>query len=103
MLSYLKHSGNNPPVAYFTVTPDSGTVGTVFFLDASGSFDEDESTTGTLEVQWDFDGDGTFDTSYQVEKTITHSFPDPGTFDIVLRVRDPEGATDTYTRRVYVY
>ncbi len=96
-------SGNNPPVAYFTVTPDSGTVGTVFFLDASGSFDEDEATTGTLEVQWDFDGDGSFDTSYQTEKTTTHSFPDPDAYDIMLRVRDPEGATDTYTRRVYVY
>jgi len=96
-------SGNNPPVAYFTVTPDTGTVGTVFFLDASGSFDDDEATTGTLEVQWDLDGDGTFDTSYTTEKTITHSFPAPSTYDIMLRVRDPEGATDTYTRRVYVY
>ena len=96
-------SGNNPPVAYFTVTPDTGTVGTVFFLDASGSSDEDESTTGTLEVQWDFDGDGTYDTSYTVEKTITHTFEGPGTYDIVLRVKDPEEATDTYTRRVYVY
>ncbi|HUT02753.1 MAG TPA: PKD domain-containing protein [bacterium] len=99
----VESSGNSPPVAYFTVTPDTGTVATVFFLDASGSSDEDEATTGTLEVQWDFDGDGTYDTSYTVQKTVTHTFEDPGAYDIVLRVKDPEGATDTYTRRVYVY
>ncbi|MBN2208892.1 MAG: PKD domain-containing protein [Candidatus Coatesbacteria bacterium] len=96
-------SGNNPPVAYFTVTPETGTAATVFFLDASGSFDEDEATTSTLQVQWDFDGDGAFDTSYSTEKATTHSFADPGTYDIMLRVKDPQGATDTYTRRVYVY
>lgn len=96
-------SGNNPPVAYFTVEPDTGTVGTVFFFDASGSFDEDEATPGTLEVQWDFNGDGAYDTSYTTQKTVTHSFDEAGAFDAVLRVRDPEGAIDTYTRRIYVY
>ena len=99
----VEASGNNPPVAYFTVTPSTGTTATVFLFDASGSYDEDEATGGTLQVQWDFDGDGTFDTSYTTEKTITHSFGEAGVYDVTVRVKDPQGATDTYTRRVYVY
>ncbi|MCD6328689.1 PKD domain-containing protein [bacterium] len=98
----VQSSDNNPPVAYFTVEPSAGTLSTLFFFDASSSFDTDEATGGTLQFRWDFDGDGTYDTSYSYQQTTTHTFGETGTYNVQLEVRDPQGAADTCTRPVYV-
>ncbi|MCD4772443.1 MAG: hypothetical protein K8R41_03555, partial [Bacteroidales bacterium] len=55
--------GNTPPTAIFTIDPSSGTTSTVFAFDASDSYDN-EDPTSQLQVRWDFDGNGSWDTGW---------------------------------------
>jgi len=88
---------NSPPIAAFTVTPASGTTSTAFEFDASGSTDPEDPTTA-LEVRWDWESDGTFDTAWTTTKTSTHQYSTGGTKTITLEVRDTGGLTDVTTR-----
>lgn len=65
-----------PPVASFTVTPESQTVGkTLIFTSTS---------TGTISsIQWDF-GDGITSTS----STVPHAYNAPGTYTVSLTARN---------------
>lgn len=65
---------NRPPTAVATVSPASGTLGTTFTFDASGSTDPEETTPtdpGLKEYRWNFGGDSRTTTS----PTITYQFP----------------------------
>ena len=89
------------PTAAFTVTPSSGTVSTVFHLDASGCTDAEDSPAD-LQVRWNWDDDGTWDTGYSTTKTADHQFDTAGTKRIRLEVKDTGGLTDTETLSVVV-
>jgi uncharacterized protein (TIGR02145 family) len=93
-------TGNSDPVASFTVQPQNGTTATTFLFDASGCHDPDEPTS-SLEVRWDWEGDGIWDEPYSTVKTATHEFA-AGSHHIILEVKDTEGLTDTasYTLQV---
>jgi PKD repeat protein len=93
---------NDEPVATFYVSPTTGTPGTSFSFDASDVSDSQYRTT-VLEVRWDFDGDGEYDTSFSTDKTTTHDYDDAGTYEITMQVRDPESATATATATVIVF
>ncbi len=73
--SNVKASPTNP-TAGDTVT---------FDVSALGSF---------VKYEWDWEGDGTFDESVTVP-TITHSFSQPGSYRIILRVTDANGQAQT--------
>ncbi len=92
-----------PPTATFTVTPDPTVVqppGTEYSFDASGSIDV-EDYTSSLEVCWDWNNDGTCDTSWATTKTATHSFGSGSAVQTVrLIVRDTDGDTDEATRDI---
>jgi hypothetical protein len=90
---------NTPPHAAFTLQPSTGDTDTLFHFDASGSSDHEG---GALEVRWDWDHDGTYDTPWSATKTATHTFGQPGHHAIDLQVRDPVQLTDTTTRHVYL-
>jgi len=60
-------SANIKPTALFTVTPQSGQIGTVFSFDASSSTDPEDATE-LLEVRWDWENDGIWDTEYRTIK-----------------------------------
>ena len=90
-----------PPAACFTATPDSGTVETIFLLDASCTSDE-ETPAAVLEVRWDWEDDGTWDTEWSTAKVTTHQFTTEGTKTVRLQVRDTEGLTADTTRSVEV-
>lgn len=92
---------NIKPTAIFTVDPESGTTETRFTFDASGSSDP-EDLPETLQVRWDWDNDGIYDTGYRTVKTIQHVFTVAGTYTVVLEVIDTEGYGATYTREVKV-
>jgi len=96
-----KSTNNTPPVAHFVVTPPSGDVTTRFMFDAPGSSDLEDSST-ILEVRWDFDGDGTWDTNWTTVKTKTNTFGVAGTYTGMLEVRDSGGLTNTTTVDVLV-
>ena len=96
-------SQNTAPIASFTITPASGgTTATVFTFDASGCTDNNEDGTSVLEVRWDWNNDGTWDTDYSTTKTATHQYTTEGNKTINLEVKDTGGLTNTVTKSVSV-
>jgi len=98
---YVTGGSNTPPTAIFTVDPSSGTTSTVFEFDASGSSDN-EDPTSDLQVRWDWENDGSWDTGWDYDKTENHQYGTEGTYTVKMEVKDTEGATDQTTKNVYV-
>ncbi|MFZ1946062.1 MAG: PKD domain-containing protein [bacterium] len=94
-------SGTTPPVAFFTVSPESGLADTVFRFDASGSSDVDDAAA-LLEVRWDWQDDGTWDTGWSTAKTASHQYSSAGLKTVRLRVRDLDSMTGDTTQTVNV-
>jgi uncharacterized protein (TIGR02145 family) len=91
---------NERPVAAFTLTPETGTIETVFSFDASPSSDK-ETPPGELLVRWDWDNSGAF-TQFVAAKTATHQYALPGTYHAVLEVKDGGGHTGTVMKDIVV-
>jgi len=104
--------GNTPPVAAFGTrsledrarddegirTADRPRVGVEILLDASGSYDLDDSIAWYL---WDFDADGVAEETTEVPEVV-HTFDEPGEQTVELTVVDSEGARTTVRRTVDV-
>ncbi len=95
------YTGGSRPVASFTVTPSQGSSGTTFAVDASSSSDA-QDTSAKLQVRWDWESDGAFDTARSSTKTATHAYGQDGTYTITLEVTDTSGLSSTATRTVTV-
>ncbi len=95
-------SGNTAPTASFTVNPPSRDTTTVFQFDASGSSDH-EDAMAALQVRWDWEGDGTYDTSWSTIKTASHTYTTVGAYTVRLQVRDSGNLTGTTTKQVQVF
>jgi hypothetical protein len=80
------------PLASFSVTPQEAPYDTLFSVDASGSSDPNHALDA-LEVRWDWESDGTWDTTWSTGKTATHRYAAPGFYSLALEVRDPDGNT----------
>ena len=83
----------NSPIASFQVTPLIGSTETLFTVDASESTDEETPPT-QLEVRWDWENDGNYDTEWSTTKTDTHLYPLEDYYVIQLQVRDEDGLID---------
>lgn len=94
-------TANTAPVASFTITPTEGTTDTTFDFDASGSTDNEDDTS-VLEVRWDWENDGNWDTNYSAEKTATHNYATEGTFTIKMGVKDTGGLNHSITKTVNI-
>lgn len=92
--------GNAAPVASFMVASPTVAEHVAVAVDASGSTDDHDPAD--LEVRWDWEDDGTWDTAFSKEKTASHVYSTPGTKRIRLEVRDAGGLTATVTRMVEV-
>ena len=68
-------------------------------VDASGVRD-DTTTTPNLQVRWDFQDDGIWDTDFDVVKTADFVYPDNGDYTIRMQVRDNIGQVASTTRPV---
>jgi PKD repeat protein len=77
--------GNRPPLASLVHSPASPAAGdTVTFVSTASDPD------GTIAAQaWDLDGNGSFDEG--TGTTAVHSFPEPGSYIVSLRVVDSGG------------
>jgi len=89
------------PRASFAVTPSSGNITTAFAVDASYCFDY-QDPPGLLEVRWDWEDDGTWDTSWSKTKTAQHEYPALGVYTIRLEVIDTDYLTNSTTHQVWV-
>jgi len=85
---------NIPPTASFTASATVTTAGSTISFSAILSFDEDGII---VKYEWDF-GDG----SSAAGQSVTHTYAAAGTFTVVLRVTDDNGATATAQRTITV-
>lgn len=89
-IDYLR-GGNRPPAASLSADPASGPVPLQVAFSATGSSDLDGTPIG---YQWDFDGDGTTDSTAE---TTTFTYTVAGDYTAVLTVTDADGGTDVAT------
>ena len=83
---------NFAPVANFTISPPAGRVGTNFLFDASESTDDKDDLV-QLQMRWDFDSDGEWDTEWSNTSEVNHSYSGGGSYVVTLAVKDKGGLT----------
>ncbi|MCK4414790.1 MAG: fibronectin type III domain-containing protein [Candidatus Eisenbacteria sp.] len=93
-------TGNRPPTACIGADPTTGAYGTPITFDAACTNDPDDPF-GSLFFQWDWQGDGTFDAEATGDPNAVHQFSEPGSHQVILRVTDPHGASDTDSVEIY--
>ncbi len=91
---------NAPPSVDFTWTPTSGDTSTVFSFTAQATDDNDQPSA--IEVRWDWNGDGTWDTSWSTTKTATHTFSSSGDYTVFVQAIDSGGLTASTSHSVTV-
>jgi len=81
---------NKPPIISIKFAPEQGSRETFFTFDASGSSD-DATPSDSLEVRWDFGGDG-WDTDFSIENQIKNNvqFSKSGNIPVKCEVRDQD-------------
>lgn len=91
-----------PPNPAFTVTPREGNVTETFLFDASSSTDRVDAPAA-LQVRWDFDGDGNWDTDWlSIGVVHGYTYYALGNFTARAEVRNSFGAVALATRSVTV-
>lgn len=80
---------NVSPTAIIGATPVSGAAPLAVNFTAAGSTDPDGSIAS---YEWDFNGDGTYETNTGTTQTVSFTYTGGGTFSARLRVTDNEGA-----------
>jgi glucose/arabinose dehydrogenase len=94
-IDYVK--GQRSPTAVVDAKPTSGKAPLTVQFSSEGSHDPDPGDT--LSFAWDFDGDGTTDST---EPDPSYTYTEEGVFDATLTVSDPAGKTGTATRTITV-
>jgi len=79
------------PQPYITMTPAVALPGEAVRYDASSSTDPDGNTS-TMKVEWDFDGDGVYDTAPSTVQWIIGTATTPGTQFVSVRTTDATSA-----------
>jgi uncharacterized protein (TIGR02145 family) len=96
-----QESANEAPTAFFSITPTSGSLKTVFNFDATGCKDKNENDS-KLQVRWDWENDGTWDTDFSTSKNTKHQFLKARTYSVKMEVRNSGELTDTTSQNVFV-
>jgi hypothetical protein len=89
LLLYLSMDDNHHPIARIDTSSNSVEVGQPVLLDGTDSMDPDGDDLSFL---WTIN-----DTMFNREPVFLYSFPESGTFTVVLMVEDSSGSTDTET------
>jgi len=91
---------NTPPYANFSYTPATGNTTTVFTF-TSTSFDH-EDPADMLQVRWDWETDGVWDTPWSHNATEQHRFTASGTYNVTMEVIDTGNLSANRTAMVIV-
>jgi len=87
---------NRAPQPFFSILKSWTTIGADVLFDAGGTTDPDHANS-TIEIEWDFDDDGVYDTMPTTTKTHSISFNTPGARRVRMRSTDPAGAQSVST------
>ena len=90
-------SCNAAPTAVFTYAPTSGDTCTFFTFDASASSDPEDAASA-LQVRWDWDNNGFYDTGWTTTKTAIRLLGSPTLQTVRMQVHDTSNLTDASTR-----
>ncbi len=94
-------NANTAPTASFTITPSNGNTSVTFQFDASDCSDNEDQTS-VLEIRWDWENDGNWDTQYSTNKTATHQYSDIGIYTVKMNVIDTGELVDSKTIQIPV-
>jgi PKD repeat protein len=86
------------PQAAFRYTPEQVLMRIPVLFDARPSL---ELYGQIARYEWDFDGDGIFDLSSD-QPLVSYTFSQSGTFQVTLRITDPNGFTSTVSQLIEV-
>jgi len=81
------------PKAMLTVEPSVGDLYTIFKFDGSESYDARDPSS-VLQIRWDWNSDGLWDTQYATRKIEYRIFEDTGIKRVTMEVKDLDGYTD---------
>ncbi|MDW5562857.1 MAG: Ig-like domain-containing protein [Methanomassiliicoccus sp.] len=95
------YTGSAGPSASFTVTPTLGNGSTAFSVDASACSDS-QDVSSKLQVRWDWNNDGTYDTAWTTAKVASHSYSQSGSYVIGMQVMNSAGSTASMSKAVTV-
>ncbi len=103
VVEVVPEGGNTPPTARLEITPTVGTITTTFTIDVRGSTDAEDDITRLL-VQFDWNNDGRFDTSWlNASEVVYMQFYDIwGRLTIRAEIRDSGGLTSQATKTILV-
>ena len=90
-LSVVVSVANLPPFADLDADSHKVAIGEALKFSAANSDDLDGSIA---KYEWDFDGDGTFETDTGTTPSVSHSWDSAGYYNTTLRVTDNEGDSD---------
>lgn len=82
---------NRAPRPYLKIPTSTAYIGQSVRLDVSSSSDPDGAAS-SLKVEWDFDGDGSFDSVASTTKGLNYQFSNAGDFLVRARLTDSGGA-----------
>ncbi len=88
------------PTARFSYSPTVPKVNDTVLFDASSS--SDTNSAATLQARWDWEGDGTWDTSFSSTLTAQYAFATPGTYLVKLEIQDSSGFSAMQSQGVLV-
>src|SRR2546426_8303370 len=91
---------NSPPSVDFSWTPTSGNNSTVFSFTAQVSDDHDSASS--IQVRWDWTGDGTWDTAWSTTKPATRTFSAVGSYTVIVQAVDSGGLTAIQSHSISV-
>src|SRR5437867_8495148 len=89
------------PTAHFVYSPTVPSVNDTITFDATSSTDSDPSAT--LQARWDWESDGTWDTTLSSTLTAQHAFAASGSYTVKFEIQDSRGFSDTDSRAVTVF
>ena len=93
-------SGSRPEADFF-VMPASGPTTTLFKFNAWRSSDPAEANS-FLEVRWDWNNDGSWDTDFSAAKTSAHQYADEGLKTVKMEVKNSAGLKDICSKQILV-